>query len=265
DIRHVLLVADLVDLHDARMMKLGRAASFAEEAFLFFLRVEIAGPRHFDGDGTIQFRVAGLVDHAEGAAAEQFQDLEFADGFGESGMMRRGDARVDLERAAAVLAGDFLRLPLDKLNAVAAVGTFDASCPLCEPLRRRRSHLLRQPEHRFHKLKPACKRLRDLGMSGYHRLPVWSRSCMELVQIFLGQRFDLCFDAFRRRFGFGHRSPPSSRSRRRMVAWYRCRTLSRSSCSLSAICRNDKPSKKRSHTIWRSVSSAIFARAERTS
>src|SRR5262249_58024680 len=109
------------------------------------------------------------------------------------------------ERAAAVLVGDFLRLRLAQLDAVAAVGTFDACRALrgrhlfavrgwrrerlfARHLSSRRSHLLSQSEHRFDKLKPARKRVGDIGMSGDYRLPVWSCSGLKLVEILLGQR-----------------------------------------------------------------------------
>ena len=42
-------------------------------------RGQVAGPRHLDRDDTVQFRIAGLVDRAERAAADDFDQLELAE------------------------------------------------------------------------------------------------------------------------------------------------------------------------------------------
>src|SRR5205814_789306 len=110
---------------DARVAELGHAAGLAQEAVAVPVRGEVAGAGDFDGDDSIQLRVAGLVHRAEGADADRLQQLEpaelprfrFVDRGGgaalqgEAGAARRAQDLAagvvhDLDRAVAVRAGD---------------------------------------------------------------------------------------------------------------------------------------------------------------
>src|SRR5262249_10217062 len=59
--------------------ELGDAARFAQKAIQVLLSGEIAGPRNFDGNGSVELRIARAVDGSERSSPDCFEQLEAAD------------------------------------------------------------------------------------------------------------------------------------------------------------------------------------------
>src|SRR5205085_12313797 len=74
----VLRLAGLVDGDDAGVLELGGAAGLAQEAVDLLLARQAARAQDLDGDGAVEFGVAGAEDRAEGADAQLLQQLELA-------------------------------------------------------------------------------------------------------------------------------------------------------------------------------------------
>src|SRR5207244_12893282 len=71
-------LSGFVNRHDARMPELGHAAGFAEKPVGVFLAAQIAGARNFNRHGSVQLWIAGLVNRAESADADDVQKLELS-------------------------------------------------------------------------------------------------------------------------------------------------------------------------------------------
>ena len=88
-----LVLADLEDRHDARMVEVGRRLGLGVEALDVGLVGELAGEDHLERDGAVEADLPGLEDDAHAAAGDLADDLvvaEVADagGFGRAGCGR---------------------------------------------------------------------------------------------------------------------------------------------------------------------------------
>ena len=90
-----LVLADLVDRHDARMVEVGRRLGLGVEPLDVGLVGELAGEDHLERDGPVEADLPRLEDDAHAAAGELADDLvvaEVADagGFGCVGSVADG-------------------------------------------------------------------------------------------------------------------------------------------------------------------------------
>ena len=69
------LLADLVDLDDVRVLQPGDGLGLAAEPLPTLGRQVRPGQDHLEGDGPVQFAVAGAVDHPHAAAADLLQNV----------------------------------------------------------------------------------------------------------------------------------------------------------------------------------------------
>src|SRR5262249_32741430 len=115
----------VVERHDARMLKPGGALRLAQEPVQVFAPGEAAAARDLEGHEAIELGIAGLVDGAKGADAEQFEQLKLAEAFrGVFGQPGGRSAGVELDTGAAGQADDFagrLALNHDRVLAMRAL------------------------------------------------------------------------------------------------------------------------------------------------
>ena len=78
--RLALVLADLEDLHDVRMLQAGDGLGLTAEAGQLALVGIAAGQNHFQGDDAVGLDLPGPVDNAHSAASEDAQDLVAGDG-----------------------------------------------------------------------------------------------------------------------------------------------------------------------------------------
>ena len=69
------MLADLVDLHDVRVLQLGHRLRLGAEAGQLLRAGVVARQDHLQGDDPVQLHLPGLVDHAHAAAAQLAEDL----------------------------------------------------------------------------------------------------------------------------------------------------------------------------------------------
>ena len=74
-----LVLADLVDRHDPRMIEVGRRLGLGVEALDVGLVGELAGQDHLEGDGAVEADLPGLEDDAHAAAGDLADDLVVAE------------------------------------------------------------------------------------------------------------------------------------------------------------------------------------------
>ena len=110
-----LVLADLVDGHDVRVVELGGGLGLGLEAPQVGRGGELAGENHFQGDDPVERRLPRLVDDAHAAAGDLFQQLVVA------------------EQASETLC----RFPLERLTPPGR-GLIHRARPVCRPGRDRR-------------------------------------------------------------------------------------------------------------------------------
>src|SRR4051812_24028393 len=66
----VVMLADLVDLNDVRMLQRGDRFRLRAKTIDFVRLRRRSGPHDFEGDGTLQSDVTGLVNHAHSTPAQ---------------------------------------------------------------------------------------------------------------------------------------------------------------------------------------------------
>src|SRR5262249_33002767 len=122
----MLLMPDLVDRQDRRVAQLRDAARFTEEAVPIGAVADLRSARHLDGDDAVEFRVQRLVHQAEGALADEVEELESADHLVGSGApVDRGFA-LHGETGAARGARDFgIATERGNLDRVLTLGAQD--------------------------------------------------------------------------------------------------------------------------------------------
>jgi len=76
----IVLLADVVDGADARMVESGRGVRFAAKAFQSLRVLSHAIGQEFQRDGTVQPSVDGLVDDTHSSSTEFLQDAEVRNG-----------------------------------------------------------------------------------------------------------------------------------------------------------------------------------------
>ena len=74
-----LVLADLVDGHDARMIEVGGGLGLGVETFDVGFVGELAGEDHLERDGPVQADLARLEDDAHAAAGDLADDLVVAE------------------------------------------------------------------------------------------------------------------------------------------------------------------------------------------
>ena len=74
-----LVLADLVDRHDARVVEVGRGLGLGVEALDVGVVGELAGQDHLQGDGAVEAHLPGLEDDAHAAAGDLADDLVVAE------------------------------------------------------------------------------------------------------------------------------------------------------------------------------------------
>jgi hypothetical protein len=79
EILPAVVLADLVDRDDSRMVEVGRRLGLVAEGVHLVVVGPVAGPEHPDGDRPIEVPLPGLVDDPHAAAAEDPQQLEVAE------------------------------------------------------------------------------------------------------------------------------------------------------------------------------------------
>src|SRR5262249_25285285 len=78
EVRRPLVLADLVDRHDVRVVQLRRRLGLAAEALPLRLAGQLAVEDHLHRDGAVEADLAGLPDHAHAAAGDLLQKLVVA-------------------------------------------------------------------------------------------------------------------------------------------------------------------------------------------
>ena len=102
EIMLALVLADLVDRHDARMVEVGGGLGLGVEPLDVGLVGELAGEDHLERDRPVEAHLPGLEDDAHAAAGDLADDLvvaEVADAGRRSGI---GLGRTDRVRASTV-------------------------------------------------------------------------------------------------------------------------------------------------------------------
>jgi hypothetical protein len=92
-----------VDADDAGVLDLGRGPRFAKKLLNVVVR-ELFFPGDFDGDSSIQFRIASFPDRTEGADAQSLGEFEMAE---RAGLLRFEGNRIVRDKtkpAAATVA-----------------------------------------------------------------------------------------------------------------------------------------------------------------
>ena len=74
-----VMLADLVDGDDIRVLQVGRGFGLAQKACDLVRTGQGAGADHFEGHVPIQVRLPGLPDHAHAAAGDFFEKLVVAE------------------------------------------------------------------------------------------------------------------------------------------------------------------------------------------
>ena len=74
-----LVLADLVDRHDARMVEVGGRLGLGVEPLDVGLVGELAGEDHLERDGPVEAHLPGLEDDAHAAAGDLADDLVVAE------------------------------------------------------------------------------------------------------------------------------------------------------------------------------------------
>ena len=74
-----VVLADLVDRHDAGVVEQGDRLGLVPEPAQLVVAGEHAGPDHLQGDGPVEADLPGLVDDAHAAAAQLAPDLVVAE------------------------------------------------------------------------------------------------------------------------------------------------------------------------------------------
>src|SRR5262249_53118987 len=95
-----VVLADLVNGHDVRMIEVGDGSRFGAEALHFRRGRQLAGEDHLQGDDAVEGNLPGPVDDAHAAAADLAQQLVVAEGAHRVGS-RVGEALLVEARALA--------------------------------------------------------------------------------------------------------------------------------------------------------------------
>ena len=74
-----VVLADLVDWHDARMIEVGRRFGLGVEPPHIRLIGELSGQDHLERDGTVERDLSSLEHHTHAAAGDLAEDLIIAE------------------------------------------------------------------------------------------------------------------------------------------------------------------------------------------
>ena len=88
-----VVLADLVDRHDAGMVEVGRGLGLGAEPRDVGLVGELPGQDHLEGDGPVEAQLPGLVDDAHAAAGDLAKQLVVAEATEHAGPDRRPSLR----------------------------------------------------------------------------------------------------------------------------------------------------------------------------